>query len=164
LLIYHRSCTPGFNADLVMSANATICAYDGLFGYVGVSTDLIKLCESRSSLNGVVSASKALESMSISDLSRAYRNNTLRLIDVTRIAAERASEYLRQNYCVGAVLVEPDVLLREAEALQRRFTGKPFLPLYGIPFAIERYEDYAEIDALTDTGALLFGSFPEPSA
>lgn len=146
------------------SANATICAYDGLFGYLGTSTDLVTLCESQISLSSVVPASTALESMSISDLSQAYRENTLRPSDVIRVAAERASEYLRQNPCVATILRDPVALAQEAEALQQKFAGKPLPPLYGIPFTIERYEDYAEIDALVDAGALMVGCLPESSA
>jgi hypothetical protein len=164
LLICIRSCTSGFDANLVTSANATICAYDGLFGYVGASTDLVELCESRTSLNPVTYASTALKSMSISDLSRAYRENTLRPVDVIQIAVGRASEYLRQNPDVGTILTDLDVLLQEAETLQQRFAGLPLPPLYGIPFSIARFEDYAEIDALVDAGALMVGSLPESSA
>jgi hypothetical protein len=164
LLICIHSCTSGFDVNLVTSANATICAYDGLFGYVGASTDLVKLCDSETTLNHVPHASTALKSMSISDLSQAYRENTLRPVDVIRIAAGRASEHLRQDPNLGAILTDLDVLLQQAEALQQRFAGKPLPPLYGIPFTIARYEDYAEIDALVDAGALMVGISPRSSA
>jgi len=164
VLIGIHSCTSGFDANLVTSANATICAYDGLFGYVGTSTDLVRLCESRSPFDSVIDASTALKSMSISDLSQAYRQNTLRPVDVIRAAAEKASEHLRQNPCVATILTNPETLIQEAETLQQKFAGKSLPPLYGIPFTIGRYEDYAEIDALIDAGALLMGCLPEPSA
>jgi hypothetical protein len=125
--------------------------------------DLVQLCESQSSLNRAGFASKALERMTTSDLSRAYCDNTLTPVDVARVIAERASEYLRQNPCVGTILVEPDELLREAETLQRKFAGKRYPPLYGIPFTIQRLGDYAEIDALVNAGATLLGSFIESS-
>jgi hypothetical protein len=47
--------------------------------------------------------------------------------------------------------------------LQRKFAGKPLPPLYGIPFTIQRFEDYAEINALANAGAMLLGSFIEAS-
>lgn len=147
-----------------MSANATICAYDGLFGYVGVSTDLVKLCESRTSLDRVVHASTALKSMSISILSQAYRENILRPVDVIRVAAERVSERLCHNPAVGIVLRDLDGMLQEAQSLQDKYAGRPLPPLYGIPFAIDRFGDYAEIDALVDAGALMVGSLHESSA
>jgi hypothetical protein len=164
LLINNHSCTSGFDANLVTSANATICAYDGLFGYVGVSTDLIKMCESQASLVPVINTSTALGSMSISDLSRAYLENTLRPVDIARSAAARASNYLRQNPDVGIILKELDVLLHEAETLQRRFVGMPLPPLYGIPFTVDRLEDHAEVDVLIRAGALLIGIIPRSSA
>lgn len=102
--------------------------------------------------------------MSISDLSKAYHENTLKPVDVIRIAAGRASVYLRQNPNVGTILTNLDVLLQEAETLQQRFAGLPLPPLYGIPFTIARFEDHAEIDALVDAGALMVGSLPESSA
>lgn len=67
--------------------------------------------------------------MPISDLSQAYRENTLRLVDVIQVAAERASEYFGQNPCVGTNLRDLDGLLQEAETLQQKFAGKPLPPL-----------------------------------
>jgi hypothetical protein len=164
LLINNHSCTSGFDANLATSANATICAYDGLFGYVGVFTDLIKMCEPQASLVPVINTSTALGSMSISDLSRAYLENTLRPVDIARLAAARASNYLQQNPDVGIILKELDVLLHEAENLQRRFVGMPLPPLYGIPFTVDRLEDHAEVDVLIRAGALLVGIIPTTSA
>jgi hypothetical protein len=163
LLIYIHSCTSGFDANLVTSANATICAYDGLFGYVGVSTDLIKLCESQAQFYSVINTSTTLGSMSISDLSQAYVEHTLRPVDIARFAAGRASDYLRQNPDPGAALKELDVLLHEAETLEWRFVGMPWPPLYGIFFTVDTLEN-PEIDALIRAGALLVGVIPQSSA
>jgi hypothetical protein len=163
-LIDIHSCTSGFDANLVTSANATICAYDGIFGYVGVSTDLIKLCESQAQFYAVINTSTTLGSMSISDLSQAYYEHTLRPVDIARFAAGRASDYLRQNPDPGAALKELDVLLHEAETLEWRFAGMPWPPLYGIFFTVDTLENDAEIDALTRAGALLIGIIPKSSA
>ncbi|CAD0094147.1 unnamed protein product [Aureobasidium vineae] len=156
-----NDCTSGFDANLVTSANDTICAYDGLFGYVGASRDLIELCESQS-LPGPSDAAMAQEDLSLMILARAYREGTTTPVDIARIVAGRTLEYHRQspNAVVDSKALE--TLLHEAETLEQEFSSKPWPLLYGIPFATSRDIEDPTVEALISAGALYIRSLPEP--
>ncbi|THY22741.1 Isochorismatase hydrolase [Aureobasidium pullulans] len=159
-------CTSGFDAGLVTSANNTICAYDGLFGYVGTSTDLSRLSETQTTLTSVNGS--VVKDLSILALSQAYHTHTVTPMDTTRIVAESISRYRSQNPDVWTDLRNPELLLDAAKTLHEKFAGEPLPPLYGIPFATSshiRFESTRShdkvVEALIDAGAIFVGSSSE---
>ncbi|KEQ85789.1 Isochorismatase hydrolase [Aureobasidium pullulans EXF-150] len=137
-------CTSGFDAGLVTSANNTICAYDGLFGYVVV------------------------KDLSILALSQAYHTHTVTPMDTARIVAESISRYRSQNPDVWTDLRNPELLLDAAKTLHEKFAGEPLPPLYGIPFATSSHIGFEStrshdevVEALIDAGAIFVGSSSE---
>ncbi|THY93428.1 Isochorismatase hydrolase [Aureobasidium pullulans] len=159
-------CTSGFDAGLVTSANNTICAYDGLFGYVGTSADLIRLSEAQTTLTSVNGS--VVKDLSILALSQAYHTDTVTPMDTARIVAESISRYRSQNPDVWTDLRSPELLLDAAKTLHEKFAGKPLPPLYGIPFATSSHIGFEStrshdkvVEALIDAGAIFVGSSSE---
>ncbi|THX90854.1 Isochorismatase hydrolase [Aureobasidium pullulans] len=159
-------CTSGFDAGLVTSANNTICAYDGLFGYVGTSADLIRLSEAQTTLTSVNGS--VVKDLSILALSQAYHTHTVTPMDTARIVAESISRYRSQNPDVWTDLKNPELLLDAAKALHEKFAGEPLPPLYGIPFATSSHIGFEStrshdkvVEALIDAGAIFVGRSSE---
>ncbi|THZ78850.1 Isochorismatase hydrolase [Aureobasidium pullulans] len=159
-------CTSGFDAGLVTSANNTICAYDGLFGYVGTSADLIRLSEAQTTLTSVNGS--VVKDLSILALSQAYHTDTVTPMDTARIVAESISRYRSQNPDVWTDLRSPELLLDAAKTLHEKFAGEPLPPLYGIPFATSSHIGFEStrshdkvVEALIDAGAIFVGSSSE---
>ncbi|THW21071.1 Isochorismatase hydrolase [Aureobasidium pullulans] len=159
-------CTSGFDAGLVTSANNTICAYDGLFGYVGTSADLIRLSEAQTTLTSVNGS--VVKDLSILALSQAYHTHTVTPMDTARIVAESISRYRSQNPDVWTDLRNPELLLDAAKTLHEKFAGEPLPPLYGIPFATSSHIGFGStrshdemVEALIDAGAIFVGSSSE---
>ncbi|THY34770.1 Isochorismatase hydrolase [Aureobasidium pullulans] len=156
-------CTSGFDAGLVTSANNTICAYDGLFGYVGTSADLIRLSEAQTTLNSVDDS--VVKDLSILALSQAYHTHTVTPMDTARIVAESISKYRSQNPDAWTDLRNSELLLDAAKTLHDKFAGEPLPPLYGIPFVISSHTGLEStrshdkvVEALVDAGAIFVGS------
>ncbi|KAG2163971.1 hypothetical protein JADG_003710 [Aureobasidium aubasidani] len=159
-------CTSGFDAGLVTSANDTICAYDGLFGYVGTSADLIRLSEAQTTLASVNGS--VVKDLSILALSQAYHTHTVTPMDTARVVAESISRYRSQNPDAWTDLRNPELLLDAAKTLHEKFAGEPLPPLYGIPFAISGHTGFEStrshdkvVEALIDAGAIFVGSSSE---
>ncbi|TIA62938.1 Isochorismatase hydrolase [Aureobasidium pullulans] len=159
-------CTSGFDAGLVTSANNTICAYDGLFGYVGTSADLIRLSEAQTTLTSVNGS--VVKDLSILALSQAYHTDTVTPMDTARIVAESISRYRSQNPDVWTDLRSPELLLDATKTLHEKFAGEPLPPLYGIPFATSSHIGFEStrshdkvVKALIDAGAIFVGSSSE---
>ncbi|TIA53440.1 Isochorismatase hydrolase [Aureobasidium pullulans] len=159
-------CTSGFDAGLVTSANDTICAYDGLFGYVGTSADLIRLSEAQTTLTSVNGS--VVKDLSILTLSQAYHTYTATPMDTARIVAESILRHRSQNPDVWTDLRNPELLLDAAKTLHEKFAGEPLPPLYGIPFATSSHIGFEStrshdevVEALIDAGAIFVGSSSE---
>ncbi|CAC9886851.1 unnamed protein product [Aureobasidium pullulans] len=153
-------------AGVTTDANNTICAYDGLFGYVGTSADLIRLSEAQTTLTSVNGS--VVKDLSILALSQAYHTDTVTPMDTARIVAESISRYRSQNPDVWTDLRSPELLLDAAKTLHEKFAGEPLPPLYGIPFATSSHIGFEStrshdkvVEALIDAGAIFVGSSSE---
>ncbi|CAD0112542.1 unnamed protein product [Aureobasidium uvarum] len=161
--LLNRGITHLLLAGVTTDANDTICAYDGLFGYVGTSPDLVKLCESQSSPASADRAA-AQEDLSIIALARSYRDGTTTPVDVAHVVAENILECRHESLDAIADSKELDILLHEAETLQQKSASKPWPSLYGIPFTTSRDVDDTTVKALISAGALHIRGPPEPLA
>lgn len=148
------------------SANNTICAYDGLFGYVGTSADLIRLSEAQTTLTSVNGS--VVKDLSILALSQAYHTYTVTPMDTARIVAESILRHRSQNPDVWTDLRNPELLLDAAKTLHEKFADEPLPPLYGIPFATSSHIGFDDtrshdkvVEALLDAGAIFVGSSSE---
>jgi allophanate hydrolase len=174
-------CTSGFNSSFVQISMEMISAYDGLFGYVAPSQDLLAQCTPRSQLTPPLTP-PAEEQSPEHDLRLDYlrQRYTQELFDPVQLVHNlydwiEATESTFPNVWIH-LRSRADVL-NDASRLQKAYAERPRPPLYGVPFAVKDNFDvaglpttaacapyaYTPIDtapsvtALLDAGALLIG-------
>ena len=153
-----------------------ICSYDGLFGYIGTSKELVSQVAQPEPTPPATPEALSGD-LSISELSKAYRVGNAKPEDVAAIVAQKTSEYQEKDPAVWTHLMTSEKLIADAKSIQARYAGKPLPPLYGIPFAVKDNIDVAGIpttaaseaytympqknakvvDDLLDAGALFVG-------
>jgi allophanate hydrolase len=159
-----------------------ISAYDGLFGYVAPSQDLLVQCPNKSRLTPPLTPPVEEEHYSEHTLSLASLRKRFVLgeFDPVQLVNDVYNfiEENQNNYPNVWIHVRPrEDLAEEASRLVQQYSGKPLPPLYGVPFAIKDNFDVAGIPttagceafaytptttapsvaALVDAGALLIG-------
>ncbi|KAJ5610557.1 hypothetical protein N7510_007276 [Penicillium lagena] len=111
---------------------------DGLFGYVGHSSDLIaqaeRLCELNPPCTTLVSDA-ALPS--IAELQRQYKLGLADPVMTVQSVFDRIEKYDTVDPAVWISKESRKDVLAAAKALSAKFAGKPLPPLFGIPFAVK---------------------------
>ncbi|KAK5118714.1 hypothetical protein LTR85_007920 [Meristemomyces frigidus] len=169
-------CTSGFDSSFVTKALDMLCSYDGLFGYVGSSADLLN--HEPAQVPTPPSTPPGFQGdLSFTSLRKQYSNREIRPIEVVKDVISRVSEYYTRDPAVWTTLQTPDKLMEAAQALEDRFRDRPLPPLYGLPFAVKDNIDVAGVattaaceayayiptksakvvDALLEAGALYVG-------
>jgi allophanate hydrolase len=175
-------CTSGFNSSFVQTSMDMISAYDGLFGYIAPSQDLLAhWTSSKTSLTPP--ATPPAEEERIGDtlrldcLQMQYTKEILSPVQLVHSIYDRieANEITFPN--VWIYLRPRAEVVSEATRLQEVYAEKPRPTLYGIPFAVKDNFDVAGIPttaacatytytpmqyaptvlALIEAGALLIG-------
>ncbi|KAI5357764.1 Putative isochorismatase, amidase signature domain, Isochorismatase-like superfamily [Septoria linicola] len=169
-------CTDGFDAGFYRSTLDMLCSYDGLFGFVGSSVELLKYAPPQAQTPPSTPPGFSGD-ISIDGLRKQYIAGQLRPTDVVKEINKRISDYQIKDPAVWVHLQDPAQLAKNAQALEDRFAGKPLPELYGIPFAVKCNIDVANInttavceaytympkesakvvDALLEAGALFVG-------
>ncbi|OAG01390.1 glutamyl-tRNA amidotransferase subunit A [Paraphaeosphaeria sporulosa] len=149
-----QDCTAGFDAQQVTTALDTICGQDGLFGFVGSSTDflaatsgLVPACD----IGGVpLLAGDRLPS--IGALLHHYRKGTLKPAEVIHAIYDRIDRCnSSSNKAVWITLKSRAQTLAAAEELSAKYASKPLPPLFCIPFSVK---DNIDVACLPTTSAL----------
>lgn len=148
------SCTGGFDANFVQASIDMVCSFDGLYGYVGSSTELSEILPDDPTLKN--SLGGLSDSLSISEISHAYRKGITTPEEVARLVARKTTEYQKKDPAVWIHLETEEALLSSARGLQKRFAGKPLPPLYGIPFAVKDSIDFAGIRTTVSSDAYAY--------
>lgn len=137
-------CTGGFDQQMVTTSLDIICGQDGLFGYIGNSSNFIaqaqKLCELKPpcappTSDGILP--------SISELQQQYKNGLLDLEMIVRSVFDRIERYETVDPSVWISKQSLDDVLAAAKDLSAKYAGKPLPPLFGIPFAVKDSIDVA---------------------
>ena len=169
-------CTDGFDEGFYTSTLDMLCSYDGLFGFVGTSTELLRYAPSQGPTPPTTPPGFTGD-ISIASLSKQYGTGQLRPTDAIKEISARVSSYAQKDPAVWTYLRDPEELLKEAQAVEDRFSGKPLPELYGIPFAVKDNIDVANVkttaaceaytytpkvsakvvDTLLDAGAIFIG-------
>jgi allophanate hydrolase len=138
-------CTEGFDSGFYESTLDVLCAYDGLFGFVGSSKELIQISdEALKSLSEPRSHAAQLD-LSIASLREQYAQGSLTPGEVITHVLKRTAEYREKDPAVWTYLRSDQELIASARQLQERYNGKPRPALYGIPFAIKDNMDVAGV-------------------
>jgi len=137
-------CTSGFDSSFVCKTLDMLCSYDGLFGFVGTSDELLKYTKSQT-LTPPPTPAGFKGDLAIPSLHKQYVNRETTVVDVAKDVYRRIIEYRRKDPAVWTHLQSPEMLSADAKALQDRFHGQPLPPLYGIPFGVKDNIDVANI-------------------
>ncbi|KAL3474413.1 amidase signature domain-containing protein [Aspergillus californicus] len=136
-----EDCTDGFDAQMVTTAMDTICAQDGLFGFVGNGADLLSQTTEYVVPKASLEAGSCLPSIRELQMRfRAGKEDPLRLID--RVL-DRIEEYLRASPAFGIWARGKREVISEVAALVDRYhyrretPGQALPPLFGIPFGAQ---------------------------
>lgn len=137
-------CTNGFDAGFYTSTLDMLCSYDGLFGFVGSSTELLR-CAPAQSQTPPSTPPRFTGDISLPTLRKLYSTSQVRPVDIIKETIRRIEEYKQKDPAVWTHLQEPETLLQAARAVEERFAGQPLPQLYGVPFAVKDNIDVAGI-------------------
>ncbi|KAH0001886.1 glutamyl-tRNA amidotransferase subunit A, partial [Aureobasidium melanogenum] len=129
-------CTSGFESSFVDSTLKMLCSYDGLFGYVCSSKDLLTYGQD-SHLTPPRTPPGYIGDLAFSALQQQYRDAEITVIDVVKDVSRRISDYHMKDSAVWTFVQSDEDLLQAAHALEERYRHQPLPPLYGIPFAVK---------------------------
>jgi allophanate hydrolase len=138
-------CTAGFDSGFYESTLDVICAYDGLFGFVGSSKELIQIWNGTRNLVSKSSTLEAHLDLSITSLRRQYAQGSLTPEKVINDVRTRIAQYREKDPAVWTFLRSEQELIASARQLQEKYDGKPHPALYGIPFAVKDNMDIAGV-------------------
>lgn len=131
-------CTQGFDANQVSTSLDIICGQDGLFGFVGHSSDLLAaIPEITADQSCVAAVSQEGHLPNIGVLRSAYQAGTLTPTDVVNAVFDRIEARQRMDPSVWTSLSSRDDAVSAAKSLEEKFKNKPLPALYGIPFSVK---------------------------
>ena len=153
-------CTAGFGSTFVDTTLDMLCSYDGLFGFVSPSTDLVNYAHDQQLTPPSTPGFRG--DVGLSSLQQQYEKKEISVVDIAKEISRRVSEYSNKDSAVWTYLRTTDELLRDAQALEERYRGQAAPPLYGIPFAVK---DNIDVEGITTTSACEKASYtPTESA
>ncbi|KAI5201922.1 Isochorismatase hydrolase [Aureobasidium subglaciale] len=154
-------CTSGFEGSFVDSTLNMLCSYDGLFGYVCASNELLNYAHD-SHPTPPRTPPGFQGDLSLASLQRQFKNREITVVEVAKDVSRRVSEYQKKDPAVWTYLQSGEKLLKAAQALEERYMHQPLPPLYGIPFAVK---DNIDVEGIFTTGACQQASYmPKKSA
>ncbi|UNI22318.1 hypothetical protein JDV02_008217 [Purpureocillium takamizusanense] len=139
-------CTGGFDQQMVTTSLDIICGQDGLFGYIGHSSDFLSQVEQLPKPSAPPGAlAPDVELPSVSELQRLYKHGLVDPAAVVNLVFDKIDKYQATDPAVWISKQARDDVLRAAAALSAEYAGKPLSPLFGVPFAVKDSIDVAGI-------------------
>ncbi|KAK0736592.1 amidase signature domain-containing protein [Apiosordaria backusii] len=138
-----EDCTQGFDAQQVTTSLDIIAGQDGLFGFVGNSSDLFQAIDKASTDALTRVAAQGLPP--IDELLAEYRQGARCPVEVVKSLYERIEQYKAVDPAVWIYLEPKASLVNDALELVDEYKGKPLPPLYGIPFSVKDTIDVAGV-------------------
>ncbi|KAK5170682.1 uncharacterized protein LTR77_005272 [Saxophila tyrrhenica] len=137
-------CTSGFNVSFVQTSMDMVCSYDGLFGYIGSSTELLSL-PSSVSRTPPTATSKLPGDLGLESLRNQYSKGSNEPVRLVNMVYDRIEETSATHPNVWIHLRPREIVIEEALRLKQAFAARPLPPLYGIPFAVKDNFDVANL-------------------
>lgn len=142
-------CTGGFDAQQVITSMDTICGQDGLFGFIGHSSDFFAVVSKAHEMTPPSTPPAAEDVLlPIPQLQKRYSNGVLSPVDVISFVFDRIERYEKADSAVWISKQSREDAINAAKALLEKFSGKPFPPLYGVPFALK---DNIDVEGVVTT-------------
>ncbi|OXV07737.1 hypothetical protein Egran_04503 [Elaphomyces granulatus] len=144
-------CTDGFDSQMVQTAMDTVCAQNGLFGYVGHSSDLLTHVLNVPSLSSPLTPPTRESALpSIKQLRELYQTGLEDPARIIHLVFDKVENYQAKNPGVWIFLKSRDDCVADANALAAQYSGKPLPPLFGVPFGVK---DNIDVEGITTTAA-----------
>ncbi|KAH6671680.1 amidase signature domain-containing protein [Halenospora varia] len=136
-------CTGGFDQQMVTTSMDIISGQDGLFGYIGNSSDFFAQASKSQSLTPPSTPPVSDDSLqSISELQKAYKTGLSDPEMVVNSVFDRIEKYKAIDPAVWISIQPREDAVAAAKSLSAKYAGKPLPPLYGVPFALKDNIDY----------------------
>ncbi|KAK4208000.1 putative hydrolase [Rhypophila decipiens] len=143
-----EDCTQGFDAQQVTTSLDIVCGQDGLFGFVGTSSDFIAAFnESTTELTPPATPPILGDDglPPIDELISRYRKGISTPVDVVNFVFGKIEKYKDVDPAVWIQVESRENAIAAAEQLMQQYSGKPLPPLYGVPFSVKDTIDVAGI-------------------
>lgn len=145
-------CTAGFNETMAATSLDIVCCQNGLFGYVGHSSEFTREVEE---LGQHIPSSAEFDLNSpmlppIDQLKTLYKDGRITPESVITSVFDRIAKYEDTNPAVWISKQSQEDVLAAARKLSATYAGKPLPPLFGIPFAVK---DNIDVEGLVTTAA-----------
>ncbi|KAF2998664.1 hypothetical protein E8E13_008113 [Curvularia kusanoi] len=141
-----EDCTSGFNSKFARTSLNMICSYDGLFGFVASSRDLLEHCQSYSQIMpSITFPAERQHDLNLTEIRRRYNGGNLNPVELVHTVLDRIDRIASDHPYVWIHLRRREDLASEASQLIQKFAGQPLPPLYGVPFAVKDNIDVAGI-------------------
>lgn len=137
-------CTDGFYEPFYTSTLDMLCSYDGLFGFVGTSQELLGQLPVQTDTPPATPPAFSGD-ISLEGLRTQYSNRQVRPTAIVKEVSSRIVSYKAKNPAVWTYLQSAEELLKAAKAVEERFEGRPLPELYGVPFAVKDNIDVASV-------------------
>jgi allophanate hydrolase len=137
---------------MVTTSLDTICSQDGLFGFVGDSTDFFSAVSKSRELTPPSTPPASEESlMTITELQQRYSSGLADPLMITNLAFDKIEKYEKIDPAVWISKQTREAAVTAAKSLAEKYAGKPLPPLYGIPFAVK---DNIDVEGIVTTATL----------
>jgi allophanate hydrolase len=129
-----------------------ICGQDGLFGFIGESSDFFASASKSRELTPPSTPPASEDTLlPIAQLQQRYKSGLESPEKVIQAVYDRIEKYEKIDSAVWITKQTRDETLVAAKALSEKFVGKPMPPLYGIPFALK---DNIDVEGVVTTATL----------
>ena len=129
-------CTGGFDEQMVTTSLDIICGQDGLFGYIGHSSDFFAQVDQLPTPPPTAPASQDTL-LPIAELQEQYKRGLANPEMIISSVFDRIQKYEAIDPAVWISKQSREDVLAAAKALSAQYAGKPLPPLFGIPFAVK---------------------------
>ena len=142
-------CTGGFDQQMVITSLDIICCQDGLFGYIGHSSDFFAQASKSRDLTPPSTPPASEDALlSIAELQQRYKSGLTDPEMVINSVFDRIEKYEAIDPAVWISKQSRGDALAAAKALSTKYAAKPSPPLFGVPFALK---DNVDVDGITTT-------------
>ncbi|TAQ89494.1 hypothetical protein B7494_g2155 [Chlorociboria aeruginascens] len=144
-------CTGGFDQQMVTTSLDIVCCNDGLFGYIGHSSDFLAQASKSRNLTPPSTPPASENSLpSVADLQQRYKSGTADPETIICEVFDRIEKYMKIDPAVWISIQPREDSIAAAKALYLKYSGKPLPPLYGVPFAVK---DNIDVEGMKTTAA-----------
>ena len=139
-------CTGGFDQQMVTVSMDTVCSQDGLFGYVGSSSEFLAQASKAQDLTPPATPPATDDALlSIYELVRRYKSGITTPEEIINLVFDKIEKYKAIDPAVWISVQSRVEVVAAAKLLSQKYVGQPLPPLFGIPFALKDNIDIAGV-------------------